>query len=292
MTRDKAKTMMRSGKSLERLVASLERAFAGADARIEAPSRRLVDRDTGMAREFDVLIEWKRGHHQLLTAIECKNHGRPIGVSIVEAFADKCDTAGIHSGVIVSTSGFTVPALAKAKARALGCMQLDAVAGFDWLGIDAMTRFRRHFDHVDTQIMFVGAMPASIASVSDTDGNRYSTDEVVEIITNLVPPADDPETEVDKVTPVRVRLNTVNWTAFDGDGKGWPIDHILVRTSFTCIRTQHTLTAHRYSGGGKDYAVVTADASLGDREGTIMLIKDEDEQLFLNWSSAEKNSAR
>ena len=50
-----------TGKKLERLVATLERTLAGTNAAIEAPSRRLLDRDTGKPREHDVLIVWDHG---------------------------------------------------------------------------------------------------------------------------------------------------------------------------------------------------------------------------------------
>jgi hypothetical protein len=80
----------RPGKKLERLVASLERTLASSNATIEAPCRRLKDRDTNRRREHDVVITWDFGHHVLITAIECRDRSRPVGVPEVESFAKKC----------------------------------------------------------------------------------------------------------------------------------------------------------------------------------------------------------
>ena len=95
-----------SGKRLERVVAMLEGIFAGANATIEAPCRRLVDRDTGRLREHDVVITWDHGHHRIITAVECRDRSRPVGVPAIEAFADKCARTGVQSGVVVSAAGF------------------------------------------------------------------------------------------------------------------------------------------------------------------------------------------
>jgi len=79
------------GTRVERLVAILERTFAGSGAKIESPSRQLHDRDTGRRREHDILTVWDHGHHQITTAIECRDRSRPVGVPDVEAFASKCE---------------------------------------------------------------------------------------------------------------------------------------------------------------------------------------------------------
>lgn len=105
-----------SGKDLERLVAMLERLLLGDQAVIESPSRRLIDRDTGKRREHDVLIIFDQAHHQIITAIECRDRSRPVGVPEVEAFADKCSRTGVHCGAIVSSTGFRKSALTKATA--------------------------------------------------------------------------------------------------------------------------------------------------------------------------------
>ena len=75
----------KSGRQLERLVAMLERALAENAAAIESPSRRLIDRDTGRPREHDILIIWDHGHHQIITAIECRDRARPVAITATGA---------------------------------------------------------------------------------------------------------------------------------------------------------------------------------------------------------------
>ena len=149
-----------TGKRLEKLVATLESAFAGTAAQIESPSRRLIDRDTGKPREHDVLIVWDHGHHQIVTAIECRDRARPVGVPDIEGFADKCAATGVHSGVVVSANGFRNSARVKAAARAITCMDLAEVEGFNWMAANAsLSVIRPDFGHMDICLLYTSPSP-------------------------------------------------------------------------------------------------------------------------------------
>ena len=109
--------MPRAGRSLERIIALIERQLHGRQGvKIESPSFRR-DVDSGNAREFDVVITFAHDHHALTVAVECKDQSAKVDSAVVGAFSEKCNTAGIHSGVIVSSSGFTRPALIKAEKK-------------------------------------------------------------------------------------------------------------------------------------------------------------------------------
>ncbi len=112
---------MRKGRSLETLIASLEKQLSSdPDVIIESP-KRLTDVMTGRKREHDVLLTYKRSHHTFVVAIECKDRSRPVGVSDVEAFEVKCKHTHVNQGIIVSANGFTKSALAKANKLSLRC---------------------------------------------------------------------------------------------------------------------------------------------------------------------------
>lgn len=161
---------MGPGKNLERLIAALERVLAGSSAKVEAPSRSLIDKDTGRRREHDVLITWDHGHHQIITAIECRDRSRPVGVPAVEAFADKCRATGVHSGVIVSARGFAASARKKAAALAISCMDLEEAESFDWLEIDSVSLHHRRFPHIDVRVMFKDGQPEALAAITTGRG--------------------------------------------------------------------------------------------------------------------------
>lgn len=275
---------MKPGKELERLVATLERTLAASSAIIEAPSRSLLDRDTGKPREHDVLITWDHGHHQIITAIECRDRARPVGVPDVEAFADKCDATGVHSGVIVSSSGFRQTARMKASARSITCMDLADVDAFDWLAIDHITGFRRQFGHMDVKVMFQENQPAEIAKIFDECGNEVDESRLLSGLSNLVPPAQNSELEVGKENPVKMRALAPGWTAVDSSGAVWPISHFNVTTSFTTIKTTSPIARHRYSGGGRDYSLATAKTPIAGLEGSFVMVQqDDDGETSIYW---------
>lgn len=262
----------------------LEGAFAGANAEIEAPSRRLLDRDTGKPREHDLLITWDHGHHRIITAIECRDRRRPVGVPDVEAFADKCSATGVHSAVMVSTTGFRNTARAKAASRSITCMDLSNVERFDWMAMDVFVGYERQFNAINAQVMFVDSMPEDIAVVIDSEGNELSNEMVLQVIVNSVPAAENPEDEVGKLFPVRMHINTPGWTARDTAGRIWAVDHIKAETSFTMRKTVSEVQTHRYTGGGKDYCIASAEAKIGEATGRFVMVRNEDDTTSVYWT--------
>jgi hypothetical protein len=139
--------MSKPGKSLERLVASIERGLAGNDGiKIESP-KRLRDSVTGAWREHDVVLTIAPAHHTVLVAIECRDRSRPVGVPAIEAFFTKCQHTGINQGVIVSPRGFCRTARDKAKHLGVRCLDLSEVSSFDWLVAPGIQSIRRKLTH-------------------------------------------------------------------------------------------------------------------------------------------------
>lgn len=278
------RTPDKSGKSLERLVATLERALSDTNASIESPSRRLIDRDTKKPREHDVVITWDHGHHQIVTAIECRDRSRPVGVPDVEAFADKCASTGVNSGVIVSASGFRNSARVKAETRSIVCMDLTEVAGFDWLGTQAFIGFERRFGDFNFTVMFDEPAPTTIKSIMDSAGTVVENEGLKNLVMNNVPTPDDFEEVVDKTVRINMHMNTINWTSVDDDGKIWPISHIKAKTPYTVVKSIHDFRAITYSGGGKNYSIASADVTIGDVSGKFLFVRNEDDSTSVIWS--------
>ena len=273
-----------TGKRLEHLVAVLERILSGTAATVESQSRRLRDRDTGKVREHDVLITWDHGHHKILTAVECRDRSRPVGVPDVEAFADKCRATGVHSGVIVSAMGFRNSARTKAAARSITCMELSEAERFDWLAIGAiLISDRPKFDHMHMRLMFEGAQPKSVGIVIDANGNELTSQQIVRAIGNALPETAFPS-EAGKAKPISLHIEIPNWTMRDSDGKIWPIDHILVDADVIIERNVSPILLHRYAGGDKDYAIATADMQVGDTKYKLVMIRNDDDTTSVHLS--------
>lgn len=71
---------MKPGRSLEKLVAYLERHLADSGAVFVESPKRLPDKTTGKLREHDVVLTVNSGHHKILVAVECRDRSRPVGV--------------------------------------------------------------------------------------------------------------------------------------------------------------------------------------------------------------------
>lgn len=264
---------MQPGKNLERLVAALERVLAGSEATVEAPSRRLIDRDTGRRREHDVLITRDHGHYKTLTALECRDRNRPVGVPDVEAFADKCQATGVSLGIIVSASGFRESARQKAASRSITCMDLEEAESFDWLAIDSVSVHHRRFPHIDVRVMFKDFHPQAMAAIFDGDGTLLPQEVIVQYVKDHLDEYVDPEGAMDGPIPVEMNIVTKGWSARDAEGKCWPISHLNVRTTYTPETESIPLTLHRYEGVNGQYAVATASANLNGTAGKFVMMK-------------------
>jgi Restriction endonuclease len=267
------------GEQLERLIAMLESTLANGPAKIESPSRRLKDRDTGQVREHDVLITWDHGHHEIYTAIECRDRSRPVGVPDIEAFSDKCGATGIHSGVVVSASGFRDSARKKAAARSITCMDISEVQHFEWIApAAAVYCYERQFRDMHVHVIVEGdVLPADIDVIFDTNGLALSNEQISQTIFNVIPVDENCEEAVGVEVPVNAKVKTIDWTARDIDGKIWNIDHLLVSATYATVRTVQEFASHRYSGGGKDYRIASALVSTTTINGRIMLVKNDDD---------------
>ena len=100
------------------------------------------DRD-GISRQFDVYIESKINGFENTIAIECKDEGRNVGISKIDAFADKCLECGINVKVMVASKGFTKDAKLKApkkfiKLYTLKEISIDVIK--NWILVDNIRR--------------------------------------------------------------------------------------------------------------------------------------------------------
>jgi len=110
-----ASSKPRPGRSLETLVATIEKALHGAGIEVVSPAH-LADRETGESREVDVLLRVRVGSTQILVAFECRDRGRVQNVQWIEELVGKKNSLGIGKMVAVSSNGFTAASIKKAKA--------------------------------------------------------------------------------------------------------------------------------------------------------------------------------
>ena len=83
------------------------------------------DLDTGLMRQRDVWIETSFGGNLAIRIlVSCKRKKSKISKQDMDGFAGELRGSGAHKGVLYSYSGFTAPALAKAKRLGISCCLL------------------------------------------------------------------------------------------------------------------------------------------------------------------------
>ncbi len=84
-------------------------------------SKALPDRDAGVEREVDMVTEGNLAGAALTVSVECRAHKRPADVSWVDEMCGKHERLPTTHLVLLSESGFTRSARAKAAAGVPRC---------------------------------------------------------------------------------------------------------------------------------------------------------------------------
>lgn len=274
----------RPGIAFQNFVAVLERALSVREGVSVESSKRLPDKDTGRLREHDVVITWTSGHHTLITAIECKDTGRKVGVPEVEAFSRKCERTGVHHRVMVSANGFAETARTKADAFDIQCMTLTEASAFDWMGFEFFVRFAREFGHLNATVFFKdNVAPNEPFKVFDAANVQMTSKELVSVVQQALPHSEDMESLVGVATPIRLRVQTIGWHGEDETGAHFPVDYVEIETSFTVTRSTSPARLHSYEGSGASYTIASTDVDLGEQKGKIVFIRD-DEKIRVYWT--------
>lgn len=88
-------------------------------------NHKVPDKDTGSQRQVDVWVNAKLGGHiPISILVSCKDHKRKLNINHIESFAQEVQSTRASTGIIYSSSGFTGPALEKARAKGLNCCRL------------------------------------------------------------------------------------------------------------------------------------------------------------------------
>jgi len=74
------------------------------------------DQDTGFNRQYDVWVDAKVcGIFNISVLISCKHKSRKLSVQDIDTFIGELHSTGANKGVLYSYSGFTQPAIEKAR---------------------------------------------------------------------------------------------------------------------------------------------------------------------------------
>lgn len=126
----KRKATKKSGRRFEELIAWIQRSVHK-NAIITA-NERIKDIDTGKPRQVDITIRLSDGPTEFLGIVEVRDRNRPIGVRYVEEISGKLRSVRADAAFLVSKSGFTETAIAKAKQLCIRVLTYEEAKTDDW----------------------------------------------------------------------------------------------------------------------------------------------------------------
>lgn len=162
--------MERQGRAFERVVQALERCWSPEVAVIRSPDY-LRDRITGENREVDVSVRYRVGTIPILVIIECRDRGDVQDVTWIEQLARKRDDVNAARAVAVSSSGFTKPAVQKAKHDGIELRtveQLTLANISHWCPVASITTVQPHAEILDVQLFLGNGATPSDRDIFDT----------------------------------------------------------------------------------------------------------------------------
>ena len=92
----------------------------------------LVDKETGKKREVDILLQSRFGDYPISMSVEVIDRSRRAGSGWVEEMAGKHQALPTNKLVLVSRSGFTKPAIEKARGREIEALTIQEACATDW----------------------------------------------------------------------------------------------------------------------------------------------------------------
>jgi Restriction endonuclease len=113
--------MAKSGESFEKLIAKIQ---AKIDPSASVSHNEFIVDRLGQRRQFDVVIRGKFAGRAILGIFECKDLRRKVGTPEVDAFNTKAQDANANFKIIASRSGFSKPAVDKARHYGIGLVSL------------------------------------------------------------------------------------------------------------------------------------------------------------------------
>jgi Restriction endonuclease len=273
------------GRDFQDLIAAIEKSLAPVDHLVTSPMR-VRDRDTGQLREHDVVIDLKSGRHPFRIAIEARDRGRKVGSPDVEGFRAKCERTGIDRGIIVSSRGFTDPALKKANADNIGCQTLTEAKAFDWCEALFVVVRQRDAMGEATFLADLGDVDPSGQNLilAVPSGSAWSKEMQIATADSWLNKLPIDSNEIDGETYTKqVRLDDPPLVAIWPDGRSVPVKYLLATLSYKLSVRNVPIRFHSYrTQAGVEVRCDLATADVGGVAGRMVMVRQPDGSIKLS----------
>jgi hypothetical protein len=88
-------------------------------------SGMVYDKDAGILREVDILVEYKYAGHEFRFMVECRSRSRKDTVEWIDGLIGKSKSLAVNKVVAVSSKGFAASAITKARANGIETFTLE-----------------------------------------------------------------------------------------------------------------------------------------------------------------------
>lgn len=95
-------------------------------------SGMVPDREAGILREVDILIEHNYAGHEFRLIVECRDHSRSQTVDWIDGLIGKAKSLDVDKVVAVSSKGFSRSARRKAEENGIEALTLEEANETDW----------------------------------------------------------------------------------------------------------------------------------------------------------------
>jgi hypothetical protein len=277
---------LKPGEDLQRLIFAIERVICNdPSVSMESPCY-LADKDTGEPREHDVVLRFKLAHHVLITALECRDRSRKVGVPEIEQFKNKCDRTGVHKGIVVSSKGFSSTAITKANALEIGCLSLDEVGRFNWCLAPGIAVYTRDLLNGPKCLVETAQPVNGVLTLFDQNGTVIDAAAASRIAQKCLDQrdpieaaADDEQARSEPVTRVFSNLAAPSFYVIDGNGKQTSLTRMTIPVTYKVRYELVPFNFHQYFDAAKGSEVTSlawAPIQLANVNGRLLLHTEKD----------------
>lgn len=267
----------KAGEHLHRLVELIERVtHATANVTVESP-KLVPDRETGGLREHDIVLTFKQQHHSFVIALECRDRSRPVNVTEVEAYSDKCRCTGVDKGIIVGTRGFTKTALRKGKARGIGTLTLSEARKMQWCSAPGVHVYQKDLTGISTTLHVHGTYNKPYQAFEPGGAEmtqQWFKDAAGNALQTRAPSFDLASGPPTGTQVLQVRDTRPGFYILLPDGNRVPCQAVEMVIEYRWVTTVAPFSFHHYQDQGKNVElmqVAVAQIEAPGSEGTMLL---------------------
>jgi hypothetical protein len=269
---------MKKGEKFERIITAIERSLSSTGKIIR--NYKVKDKDTGRSRQIDIAVIIKDTYRNIFCMIEVKDHKRQIDSPEIDKIIGIRNSVNANKAIMVSKSGFTKPALEKAKKNSIGTLtfeDIEKINWFEWIGFDFIRSFKwtiHSYKSVDIVLNVpqekIESIPFNQPKFDDKiffniEKKRLSLSQIIRICLAQNHQLSDIMPEDNSIIPISLNIEISNDLFLNTKQGNYPVKSINVVIDLQLTRHKSPINVHIYRDIEKDEIiaqVITASVPL------------------------------